>query len=106
MLNAMGVYQHHDGITGTAKDPVAKNYYKHLDTAMATNNIEYGKILERIAKDEYGIKLATNLNTCVFDQGTFLDCPTQSVFGGDIILVASHNPSTVTQKVQRVKVPS
>ena len=57
MLNSLGVYQHHDGITGTAKDHVANNYYKHLKESMETNNEEYAKILAQIAEDSLGLKL-------------------------------------------------
>jgi lysosomal alpha-mannosidase len=45
MMDSLGIYQHHDAVSGTAKDPVAKNYYDHLDTSMSTANTEYGAIL-------------------------------------------------------------
>jgi len=34
MLDAMGILQHHDAITGTAKTAVEKNYHFILDRAI------------------------------------------------------------------------
>jgi hypothetical protein len=36
LMDAMGVYQHHDAVTGTAKQAVADNYFMHLDKAIKT----------------------------------------------------------------------
>ena len=43
MLDAMGVYQHHDAISGTAKQRVADDYVRLLDRAIGHNNWVYGK---------------------------------------------------------------
>lgn len=43
MLDAMGVYQHHDAISGTAKQRVADDYVRLLDRAVGHNNWVYGK---------------------------------------------------------------
>jgi len=45
VLDAMGVYQHHDGISGTAKQHVADNYVYHLSKALHSSNKEYKKLL-------------------------------------------------------------
>ena len=38
MLNAIGIMQHHDAITGTAKQAVADDYSFLLSKSMATSN--------------------------------------------------------------------
>jgi alpha-mannosidase II len=46
MLDNLGVYQHHDGITGTAKQHVADDYSLRMyNSMMNTNNPVYSKAL-------------------------------------------------------------
>ena len=52
MLDWMGVYQHHDAISGTARQFVADNYVYHLSKAMASNNRQQAQIIQdKIKKD-------------------------------------------------------
>jgi Alpha mannosidase middle domain len=37
-MDSMGIYQHHDAITGTAKQHVANDYYYRLDKSIKADN--------------------------------------------------------------------
>lgn len=45
MLDAMGVYQHHDAVSGTAKQYVADDYAYKLDKALKANNAVYKEFI-------------------------------------------------------------
>ena len=41
----MGIYQHHDAVSGTAKQRVADDYAKRLDDAMKLGKDAYSKFV-------------------------------------------------------------
>lgn len=47
MLDEMGVYQHHDAVSGTARQAVADDYAKRLYVAMQQNNQAYGTLIDQ-----------------------------------------------------------
>jgi len=46
MKDAMGVLQHHDAVTGTAKQAVADDYNRRLYEAMDFSNKQYNKLVQ------------------------------------------------------------
>ena len=45
MQDALGINQHHDAVTGTAKQAVADDYASRLFKGMERSNIEYSKLV-------------------------------------------------------------
>jgi len=73
MFDAIGVLQHHDGITGTGKQHVANNYAKKIYDGMETNNKEYSKLLAKVAANA-GVS-SDDWTWCLRTNSTYLDCP-------------------------------
>lgn len=48
MLDSLGIYQHHDAITGTGKDLVAADYIYRMGKSMDKNNKLYSKYLRNL----------------------------------------------------------
>ncbi len=46
LLDALGVTQHHDSVTGTAKQAVANDYNLRLFKGMEATNTEYAKLID------------------------------------------------------------
>jgi len=104
MMNSLGIYQHHDAVSGTAKDPVAKNYYDHLESSMQSTNVEYAQILAEQAKATLGVDLG-DLSVCTYYHGSYVDCPVETMQADDGAYVVVHNPAALSQQAYRFKVP-
>ena len=92
---AVGLVNHHDAITGTAKQHVTDDYMKILDRAYTTAEKVVLKKLGNVAVQEdvsIGACRATNASTCEISQ---------SANKGDSIVVVAYNalPRSVSQQV-------
>jgi len=107
MLDAMGVYQHHDAVTGTAKQHVADNYVEKLSDAMAINNAAYTTEMMDILNKTAGID-ALSLSTCIGGMnGTVTDCPIANHTETKEIIMVIHNPAAQNfSDLVRVQLPS
>jgi hypothetical protein len=100
MMDALGINQHHDAITGTGTQAVADDYALRLFQAMETNKKTYSEIV--------GEKLnLENLTQCYATNSTYLDCPIGAFAQEEnyTMNVVVHNPSTVDMKSARIAVP-
>ena len=95
MMDAIGITQHHDGITGTATQAVMNDYSRRLNLAMGHN------------QETYSYLMAPNLTQCVVTNTTYLDCPIADFEDkeGYTMNIVIHNPSTVDMKSARIAVP-
>lgn len=104
MMNALGIMQHHDAISGTAKQAVNDRYQKYLSDAVAQNNQFYAELIGQQAKNA-GLDESLDWSAC---NVSTLD-PTACAVGanvGDITMVSAYNPSTVDQTMMRFGVPA
>lgn len=76
MLDAMGLYQHHDAVTGTDAEFVAKDYSFQLSKAQGVNNKQYGALVASEIERLTGFKPSEPLRICKnSNNDTILDCP-------------------------------
>ena len=99
-MDALGVNQHHDAITGTGKQYVAHDYAKSLFEAMELNKQTYSQVIG----DKIGLE---DLKQCFATNSTYLDCPIADFAEeeGYKMNVVVHNPSTVDMVSARIAVP-
>ena len=97
MFDAMGVFQHHDAVTGTSKQHVADWYAEDLANAIAKSSPAYGRIIAELTEKVTGSQ-ASEWSQCHVNNSTFEACPVDDDTEGTFLLT-THNPSTVRQQV-------
>lgn len=60
LRDALGILQHHDAVTGTAKQKVANDYNRRIYQGMETNNEQYNKLIQDRVKMETGYESNQN----------------------------------------------
>lgn len=95
MMDVVGIVQHHDAVTGTAKQHVANDYMNRIFEGIQNTNEAYAKIIGQLANME-GME-PQDWSWCFRQNGTYVDCP---ISGWDKaqhykMVVASHNPSNI-----------
>lgn len=102
MLDSMGSNQHHDAVTGTAKQHVSDDYAKMLSASIDTSNGQFTKQVADYTEKFAGLH-SDKWAMCSTYNSTYTDCPIAQ--DTEEFAVTSYNPTTVQQGVQTFKVP-
>ena len=102
MLDALGIVQHHDGLSGTAKQHVADDYNYRLYSAMNSNNAVYATLIDQLMEAQTTVS-ASSWQWCSSTNGTYIDCPVSNYATQNHIVVV-HNPSFNDQSYVKLKV--
>ena len=108
MLEQLSVYQHHDAITGTAKQYVADDYTYRLQKAVDFSSPVYHKELADILRSATGIE-AFNLSACAgSNNDTVVQCPIsdkENAQKSEFIVIVHNQANKPFQRLVTVKVP-
>ena len=102
MLDSMGVYQHHDGVTGTSKQIVADDYSERLFESMEASNAVFAHYIADYTERYGGVK-SESWSMCTVRNSTYHDCPVAD--GTDEFVITTYNPAAVESGLQSFKVP-
>eukprot|EP00347_Sterkiella_histriomuscorum_P000869 403374211 len=107
LMDAIGINQHHDAITGTAKQYVADDYVWKLYKAHQINNPIFGEAIDSQVKRISGIVTKEKWQMCFKENTTYMDCPIAQYRNQTVaILVAVYNPSSLIVNYTQIAVPN
>ena len=97
----MGILQHHDAVTGTARQAVAENYNSRIFRGMqATNNVVVKSLDDYVKQVMPSIQTSASQWTwCVRENSTYLDCPVAEHPNQANITIAAYNPAATPMDV-------
>lgn len=106
MMNNIGIMQHHDAVSGTAKQRVADDYAHRMYLSMERNSKVYSGMIDERVKRMSGYS-SENWAQCLQTNTTFLDCPVAAFEHKESFKfnVAVQNPSSVDLKLAKLAVP-
>ena len=108
----LAVYNHHDGITGTAASYVDMDYKTNLVKAFKPSEDAYRNYMYQSLRDETGIHVRNKGNGLLMcseksQNHTVLDCPINDYQNKSQVIVVVHNPMTQSQNtILRILLPS
>ena len=105
MMDVVGVSQHHDGISGTAKQHVSDNYMSKIATGINATNWVFADIIDKYSTSA-GVQ-GGSWTQCQRTNGTWEDCPiSYHADQKDLVMtVATYNPSNLAMYTIDLKVP-
>ena len=108
MMDAMGVLQHHDAVTGTGKQYVADTYNSILFKAMHQNNQVFASAMgESLLRTVSGLRTNRLWEWCYRENSTYLDCPIAEYEADKLnLVVAVYNPATDPTEQVSIAVPN
>jgi len=109
MLDALGVAQHHDAITGTGRQYVNNDFQYRLQQGLDKSRITYKSQLKSKLEKDFGITLENkDILACTGTQNdTVTDCPVyKNKDKTDMLVIVHNSQGRTSKKLVRVKLPT
>lgn len=104
-MDVVGIVQHHDGITGTAKQHVSDDYVTRIFNGIQETNPVYASIIDMLAQTA-GIDGQQEWAWCqAGEYSTWQECPIADNQSSESMVVANHNPSNLASKTVEMMMP-
>lgn len=91
-MNGIGIMQHHDAITGTARWKVNLDYQNKMNYTQEMTNSLYASFVGDRSEEVLGLRTIQSWDWCSLEYDGHLKCPPRDKDDLDYI-VAVHNPS-------------